>query len=117
MGGNDHWERATLWSSNSILEFLDVVSKMECRPSGVNWVCRDFGESGIYCDFDAVKLAVKDQICNTLTIKTGSETLIQPRGEDNGPNIILQTNLFEYFRVFMPDTEGVRSVANEFAKV
>ena len=59
MDGHDHWEWATLWSSNSTLEFLDVVSNMKRPPSGIHRIFRDFGESRIYCDSNTIRL-VKD---------------------------------------------------------
>jgi len=70
MGGYDHRERATLGSSNGMLEFLHEVSDTKRCSSNIHGVCGDGGESRVYYDFNIVEpeaideARVMEQTCN-----------------------------------------------------
>jgi hypothetical protein len=42
-----------------------------------------------------------------LAIEASCEEFLQPRGEDDYSDFILQTNLFKYFGIFAPNAERV----------
>lgn len=46
-------------------------------------------------------------MCGGLAIQTSREEFLQPRGENDDPHFVLQTDPFEYFRVLAPDTGGI----------
>ena len=50
---------------------------------------------------------MKRKVWIRLTVETGCEELVQPRGENNGSHVIFQNNLFKYFGVFPPDAKSV----------
>jgi len=90
-----------------MLELLDMVPNVKCRTSSIRRVHGDCGESGVHYTFDTVKSVVKHGERMILAIEASCEELVQPRGEDDDPHVVLQTNLFKYFGVFAPDTENV----------
>ena len=107
MGGDDHWERATFWGSDGMLEFFNVVSNMKRRPSSIHRVCGDCGQSRAHCDFKRSNRGQSTRYASTLAVETSREELVQPGGENYNSHVLFRTNFFEYFRVFAPDTKGV----------
>jgi hypothetical protein len=79
--------------SKGMLESLNVGSIVERCPSGIHLVRGYRGESRIYCDFNTTKPAAGMKVWSRLAIEAGCEELVQPRGQDDDPRIILQTDL------------------------
>lgn len=59
VGGDDHWERATFWSSNRVLKFLNVVPEIERSTSRVHLVCGDREEPRLHYNLNTVKPVTK----------------------------------------------------------